>query len=154
MAMEARASIMLDQPIERVFEFVTDVSRMPSWVTGVTGSRMVSDTIDANARFVLVYQPGYRETELMVVVGDHEPPHRFGFSTERGPFSFSGRIELEPTDGGTRVSSIIEADPDSLSTKVANLMLGPYLSRSMVRRLDRELAALADAIGSDPNVRS
>ncbi len=154
MAVEACASIVIDRPVERVFEFVTDVSNMPTWVTGVTGSRMVSDTVEAGARFVLVYQPGYRETELTVVVGDHDPPHRFGFSTERGPFSFSGRLELEPTDGGTRVSSIIEADPDSLSTKVANLLLGPYLSRSMVRRLERELATLAGAIASDPIVRS
>jgi uncharacterized protein YndB with AHSA1/START domain len=151
---EARASIVIDQPIERVFAFVTDVSRMPSWVTGVTGSRMASDTVETGAHFVLVYQPGYRETELSVVVGDHEPPRRFGFSTERGPFAFSGRLELEPTESGTRVSSIIEADPDSLSTKVVNLLLGRFLSRSMVRRLERELATLAGAIASDPNVRS
>jgi uncharacterized protein YndB with AHSA1/START domain len=152
--MQARTSIIIDQPIDRVFEFVTEVTRMPDWVTGVTGARVASPTMGPGAHFILDYQPGYRETELAVVVEAYEPPRRFGFSTERGPFAFSGLIELESSGTGTRVWSIIEADPDSLSTKVANLLLGPYISRSMVRRLDRELVALAGAIAADPNVRS
>ena len=152
--MQARTSILIDRPVELVFAFVTDVTRMPDWVTGVTGARLASSTMGPGAHFVLDYQPGYRETELAVVVEAFEPPQRFGFSTERGPFAFSGVIELEPSGTATRVWSIIEADPDSLSTKVANLLLGPYISRTMVRRLDRELAALAGAIAAGPNVRS
>lgn len=152
--MDARASIRIDRPIDQVFSFVTDVGHMPDWVTGVTAARMVSPIMEPGAHFTLVYQPGYRETELAVVVAEHEPPHRFGISTERGPFAFTGRIELVEDGDGTLVSSIIEADPDSLSTKVANLLLGPYISRSMVRRLGRELAALAAALGSGPGVRS
>jgi len=151
---DASASTVIDRPIEQVFAFVTDIARMPAWVSGVTGARMVSGVMEQGARFVLAYQPGRRETELEVAVEAYEPPSRFAFSTERGPFAFSGRLELVPEGTRTRVSSIIEADPDSVSTKMANLLLGGYIRRSMVRRLDRELSALRDAIAADPNVRN
>ncbi len=151
--MDTSADIVIDAPIDRVFGYITDVTRMPIWVTGVTGARMVSDRMGEGARFVVDYQPGRRETELEVVVEGYQPPVLFATKTARGPFAFSGRIELERTDTGTRVTSVIQADPDSLSTKVANLVIGGYIRRSMVRRLAGELAALGAAIASDPGVR-
>ncbi len=150
---EATASIDIDRPIDDVFRFITDVGRMPVWVTGVTRARLASAAMGRDTHFVLSYLGGWRETELAVVVTAYDPPRSIAFQTERGPFAWEGRIELEPTEAGTRVTSIIEAGPDSLSTRFANLVLGPIIRASMVRRLRSELEALSAAIEADPSIK-
>lgn len=144
--MKATARIVIPRSIEDVFAFVTDVSTMPQWVTGVRNARLVSPRMGADARYVVEYAGGWRSYELEAAVTVYEPPHRFGSETTRGPFSFEFRLELEPAPDGTQVTSLVEADQESLSTRIAMVLFGPLIRGSMKKRHLGELKALSAGI--------
>jgi hypothetical protein len=129
-----------------VFAFVSDVTNMPKWVTGVTAARLVSGTMGKGARFVCEYRPSWRSDRIELEIVSFEPPDSFCTRSSRGPFQFEGCVSLEAAAEGTAVTNTIEAGPDSLSTKLATLLLGPLLRRSMQKRLLRELTALEHAV--------
>jgi uncharacterized protein YndB with AHSA1/START domain len=143
---KATASITIDHSIGDVFTYLTNVENMPRWVTGVRAARMSSDRMGAGARYVLDYIRGWRSSEVEIEVTEYDPPTSFGFRASRGPFPFEGRTELKALDEATEVTNIIEADPDSVSTRLAILILGPLLRRSERKRLTRELEQLRSAI--------
>lgn len=146
--MKATATVTINRPIGEVFSFVTDVGKMPRWVSGVSGARLLSREMGRGARYVLDYIQGWRSSEMEIEVTEYEPPRSFASRTYRGPFAFEGRMELREVESATEITNIIEAGPDSVSTRVASWMLGPVLRRSFTRRLVRELEQLREAIQS------
>ncbi len=145
--MKQKASIDVSRPIGQVFGFVTDVANMPRWITGVRSARLIGQTIGPGARFVLEYMGGWRSFELEAAVTDYEAPRSFGFTGERGPFSFEAGIRLEDLgDGTTRVTNLSEPGPESLATRIGSFLFAPVLRGSMPRRLRRELETLRVAI--------
>ena len=131
-----------------MFTFVTDVEKMPRWVSGVKAARLSSDRMGSGARYVLDYIRGWRPSEVEIEVTEYQPPTAFGFRARRGPFPLEGRTELRQVDEATEVTNIIESDPDSVSTRLVMLVFGFWLRRSERKRLERELEQLRVAIGS------
>ena len=153
--MNATATIAIARPIGDVFAYITDVSNMPAWISGVQSARLLTDEMDANAHYVVDYNGGWRSNEIEVEVTRFEPPNVFASVAVRGPFAFEGTIRLEPIEGGgTRVSNVIDAGPDSVASRVASIMLGWLLRGSMSRRLLRELETLQGSIEGDPSLRT
>jgi uncharacterized protein YndB with AHSA1/START domain len=151
--MKLSASITIPRSVNDVFRFVSDVANMPKWVSGVSKARLVSPEMDLGARFVCEYTSTWRSDPIELEVVAYEPPRLIGTRSSRGPFQFEGRVFLEDADGQTVVTNTTEAGPDSLSTRFAGLLLGPFLRRSMRKRLLRELTALEKAItGGKPSV--
>lgn len=144
--MKATASVRIARPIDEVFDYVTDVTRMPEWVGGVREARLVSDTIEKGATYILIYSGMVRRpTELEVEVTAFERPHLFVFTTTRGPIEIEGVIELAEDDGGTLVSTTAQGG-DDLATRVASWLLGWLVSKPWSDRLRSELENLAAAI--------
>ncbi len=144
--MKLSATITIPRPRSEVFAFIADVSNMPRWVSGVTSARLVSEEMGPGARFVCEYRPAFRSEPIELEVVDFNPPDSFCTKSRRGPFQFEGCVTLADSGDGTSVTNTIEAGPDSLSTRLATMLLGPILRRSMQRRLYRELTALEHAV--------
>lgn len=151
--MDAVATITIDKPAADVFRFLTDVGNMPKWVTGVNDAELLSDRIEQGAVFALDYAAGRRLVRLEIEVAEYVEDRVFAIRVVRGPFEFMGRIEVDSTGKGScSVTNIINADPDSLSTTLAMVVFGPFLRRSFVKRLGRELEQLRDAMSSTSDV--
>jgi uncharacterized protein YndB with AHSA1/START domain len=145
--MKLSASITIPRPARDVFAFISDVTNMPLWVTGVTAAKMVSDAMGPGARFACDYRPNWRADRIEMEVVSYDPPQSMCTrSSRRSPFPFEGCVSLRETDQGTIVTNTIEAGPDSLSTRLATVLLGPLLRRSMQKRLARELNDLEHAV--------
>ncbi|HEX9854330.1 MAG TPA: SRPBCC family protein [Acidimicrobiia bacterium] len=144
--MQSTASIRIDLPIADVFRFVTTIENMPRWMMGVKSARLVSAEMAEGAHFVLDYIRGWRPYEMELEVVEFQPPTLLAIRTAKGQFAFEGRMELATVDGETEVTNIIEAGPDSLSSSIASVLLGPILSRSFAKRLLAELEGLRRAI--------
>jgi uncharacterized membrane protein len=144
--MKAMASITIDRPVDEVFGFVTNVSEMPRWVSGVKSAKLLSKEMGKGARYVLDYMQGWRADTIEIEVTDFEAPRVFGSRSFRGPFQFEGRMELENGADQTKVTNIIEAGPDSVATRLASFLFGPFLRRSFTTRLRDELEQLKSAI--------
>ncbi|MFQ5553733.1 MAG: SRPBCC family protein [Acidimicrobiia bacterium] len=145
---KASATVTIERPIGEVFSYVTDVEKMPGWMSGVRAARLVSKEMGRGARYVLDYIQGWRPSELEIEVTEFEPPRSFASRIFRGPFAYEGRIELREVETATEVTNTIEAGPDSLSTRVVTWLLGPLLLRSFTRRLVVELEDLRRAIAA------
>lgn len=144
--MKLSASITIDQPRQAVFDFVADVENMPRWVSGVSAARLISPEMGLGARFEAEYRPAWRSDRIEFEVVSYDPPNSFCTRASRGPFQFEGCVSLGEADGATTVTNTIEAGPDSLSSRLATMLFGPLLRRSMQRRLVGELAALEHAV--------
>ena len=144
LALITRTSIVIERPIDEVFAYVSNVENMSRWVSGVRRVRLLSDKVRSGARFTADYAQGARNAAIAFKVVEFEPPVRFATKSERGPFSFPfrGTMELRSVGTGTEVTSNVESGPDSLATRLADLLLGPVLHRSIRRRLQSELQAL------------
>lgn len=145
--MQLSASVHTDHKIEDVFAFVTKVENMARWVSGVSAARLLSPRMEQGARFVADYTSSFRKNPVEFEVSEFDPPELLGLEVARGPFAFRGRIELRPSGGGTDVTNSIHGDPDSLSTRLASIVLGPVLRNKLAERMQRELLALDRAIG-------
>jgi len=144
--MKAMATITIDRPVDEVFGFVTNVGEMPRWVSGVRSAKLISKDMGKGARYVLDYIPGWRSDSIELEVTDYEEPRLFGSRSFRGPFQFEGRMELEKGAEETTVTNIIEAGPDSVATRLASFLFGPFLRRSFTSRLRGELEQLKAAM--------
>ena len=144
--MKAMATITIDRPMDEVFGFVTDVEKMPRWVSGVRSARLISKDMGKGARYVLDYIRGWRADSIEIEVTDYQPSTVFASRSFRGPFQFEGRMELVKDEDETTVTNIIEAGPDSVATKLASVLLGPFLRRSFTSRLRTELEQLRSAM--------
>ncbi len=140
------ASITIDRPADEVFGFVTNVSEMPRWVSGVKSAKLLSKEMGKGARYVVDYIRGRRAEAIEIEVTDYEEPRLFGSRSSRGPFQFEGRMELENGSHQTTVTNIIEAGPDSVATRLASFLFGPFLRRSFTARLRAELEQLQSAM--------
>lgn len=146
--MKAMATITIDRPADEVFGFVTTVTEMPRWVSGVKSARLLSKEMGKGARYVLDYIQGWRADSIELEVTEFEAPRVFGSRSFRGPFQFEGRMELVDGPDTTTVTNIIEAGPDSVATRVASFLFGPFLRRSFTTRLGSELEQLKAAMTS------
>lgn len=144
--METTSTITIDRPIDDVFSYVSDVSRMPAWMTGVTAAKMVTDAREKGAKFVATYLVARRPVDVEFKITKWEARKVFGFASSKGPMSFKGRLEFSGNNGSTEVTSVIESGPDSLASRLLFFIGGPLLKRSMRRRLDSELEALKAAV--------
>jgi len=144
--MQLSSSIEIDRQIEDVFAFVARVENLARWVSGVSAARLLSPRMEKGARFVADYTSAFRKNVVEFEVSEFEVPELLGLEVARGPFSFRGRLRLRESGGGTEITNEIEADPDSLSTRLATVTLGPLLRSKMTERLQRELRALDRAI--------
>ena len=144
--MRATASLRIDRSADEVFSYVTDVSRMPEWVSGVRDARLVSDRMGLGAKYVVVYTGMTRRpAEMEVEVTDFERPRLFGSRTTRGPFEFEGRIEVVDDGDATVVTSTARAT-DDLATRVVWTLLGWLITKPWMARVGTELENLAAAM--------
>ena len=144
--MEASASILIEKPAAEVFDFLSDVENMPLWVSGVVSARFESGTVAPGAIFRVTYHRDWRGEDVELKVTKFEPPSSFAMETVRGPFTFEGHFELVEEAGATRLTNYVEAGADSVASQVAMTVLGPLIKRGMIRRLQRELENLKEAM--------
>jgi uncharacterized membrane protein len=143
-AMIAKSSIVIERSIDEVFDYVSNVENMPRWVSGVSRVRLMSDKVKSGAQFSAEYAQGMRRAGIDFKVVEFEPPTRFATKSERGPFSFpfKGTMELRAVGDATEVTNNVETGDESIATRLASLLFGPILRRSIRNRLQDELQAL------------
>ena len=102
--MRAELTIEIARTPEDVFAYLTDVSNLPAWQAGVKSATLRDDRIE-EARTLLG-----RELRTTLEVVERDEPRVFTLRALNSPVPFSVRHELEPTDGGTRLTVTAEGD--------------------------------------------
>jgi carbon monoxide dehydrogenase subunit G len=102
--MHAELTIEIERTPADVFAYLTDVSNLPAWQTGVKTATLRDGRIEECR--VLVG----RELTTTLEVVEREEPRLFTLRALDGPVRLTVRHELEPADGGTRLTVIADGN--------------------------------------------
>lgn len=131
-------TICIQQPVEVVFAYVTDMTKVPSWlpVSAIrclsTGPMAVGSTFKQTAEFM------GRHFDSTIQVTQYAPPHTFAFTMIDGPFPLNNTMALTPTSAGaTNLTMIGEANPGG-----ALKFLGPLVTPLVRKQLETQVTQL------------
>jgi carbon monoxide dehydrogenase subunit G len=100
----AGLTIEIARTPEEVFAYLTDVSNVPAWQSGVKSSTLRDGHIvESRSLFG-------KEVHSKLEIVEREEPRLFTLRAVGGPVPFSVRHELEPANGGTRLKVTAEGD--------------------------------------------
>ena len=102
--MRAELTIEIERTPEDVFAYLSDVSNLPAWQTGVKSATQRDGRVEESRSIF------GRELNTTLEIVDREEPRLFTLRALDSPFQFTIRHELEPTDGGTRLTVTAEGD--------------------------------------------
>ena len=102
--MRAELTIEIARTPEDVFSYLTDVSNLTEWQTGVKSAALRDGRIEESRSLL------GREIHTTLEIVEQEPPRLFALCAVDGPIRLSVRHELEPSDGGTRLKVTAEGD--------------------------------------------
>lgn len=115
--MRAEVTIEIARPPEDVFDYLTDVSHLPVWQSGVHAARREGDRIHESRHML------GRELSTTLAIEAEERPRVFAIRALDSPVPFAVRHELEPDGaGGTRLHVVGEGDAGMLPGFAAGIM--------------------------------
>jgi carbon monoxide dehydrogenase subunit G len=100
----AELTIEIARSPEDVFAYLTDVSNLPAWQAGVKSATLRDGRIEESRSLL------GRELHTRLDIVEQEAPSLFTLRALDSPVPFSVRHELEPANGGTRLTVTAEGD--------------------------------------------
>ena len=138
-------SVVIDRPVEEVWEFVHDTTKDALWQTTLVESEKLTDgptRVGTKVREVCLFL-GVR-VELAWEVTEFEPTTRSALRGISGPVPLAGGYRFDPVDGGTRLTVTGELDAHGLF-KLAE----PVFARITARELEANLGHLKDLLEAE-----
>ena len=102
--MRAELTIEIARTPEDVFAYLTDVSNLPDWQSGVKSATERDGRIEESRSLF------GKEIDTTLEIVEEEAPRLFTLRTLDGPLQLTVRHELEPADDGTRLTVTAEGD--------------------------------------------
>jgi carbon monoxide dehydrogenase subunit G len=130
----AELTIEISRPPEDVFSYLTDVSNLPAWQSGVKSAKRRNGRIEESRSLL------GREVHTTLEIVDEDKPRLFTLRALDSPVPFTVRHELEPAGGGSRLTVTAEGDVPGFAAKLfARRAEGQF--RKDFARLKRNLEA-------------
>lgn len=133
-------SVVVDRPVEEVFAYATDVSKVPEWQTSALEAR-VDGPMQAGATGAIVRKFLGRRMESTVRFDEYEPPRKFAVESTSGPVQFHVHQTYEPEGAGARINIVMEGEPGGFF-KLAE----PLVQRAIKREMEANFATLKDIL--------
>jgi len=128
--MKFENSVVINQPIEQVFEYVTDINNNTVWQTGILELEMTSEGrfgLGATYRCVNRFMGKRIETEGRVT--EYESDRRCCIRITSGAVTGTSSLYFEAVDGGTRFTTAGELDLTYF--KLAGLLVKRKINRQL-----------------------
>ena len=119
----AELTIEVARTPEDVFAYLTDVSNLPAWQSGVHTAQIEdAGAPRLGARIRESRHMLGRELNTTLEITEYDPPRVFSLRALASPVPFVVRHELEPHDGGTRLTVSGVGDAGLLPGFAAGIM--------------------------------
>ena len=115
-AMRAEVSLEIARSPDEVFAYLTDVSKLPSWQSGVHAARRDGSRIHESRHML------GRELHTTLEIEEEEAPRLFTIRTIDSPVPFTVRHELAQNGSGTLLTVVGEGDAGMLPGFAAGIM--------------------------------
>jgi carbon monoxide dehydrogenase subunit G len=132
--MRAELAIEIARTPEDVFSYLTDVSNLPAWQTGVRSATQDGVRIEESRSLL------GRDFDTTLEIVEQEEPRLFTLRALGGPVPFTVRHELEPADGGTRLTVIADGDVPGFAAGL--------LARAAEKQLRKDFVRLKEILES------
>jgi uncharacterized protein YndB with AHSA1/START domain len=106
------ASIVINCPVDEVFAFLADQTNAPRWQQGLLEVRRLTPGppgLGTKHAFVRKFMGQRVESSSEYI--EYEPSSRIVFKGGMGTGEFTAWYLIEPAEGGTRLTSIVEMGP-------------------------------------------
>ena len=136
-------SIVINRPVDEIFEFMANSENNPQWQSGTQEVRKTSEgPIGVGTTFTSVSQLLGKRLESVVEYTAYEPNKRVAGKVTSGPVPFQFETTFEPAaEGGTKVTGGGEGDVGGFF-KLAE----PLVARMLKRQFDANNANLKDLL--------
>ena len=114
--MHAELTVEIARTPEEVFDYLADVSNLPSWQSGVHAARREGSQIHESRHML------GRELSTTLEIEQEERPRLFTLRAVNRPVPFTVRHELERNGGGTTLRVVGEGDAGMLPGFAAGIM--------------------------------
>jgi len=132
---EASNTVQIARPAADVFAFLADGTTNTQWRAGVTDISLKSGSGEGAVSEQGAKGPFGRRVPADYEITAYEPDRHIGFRAIAGPVRPEGSYELEPSDGGTRLTFTLSCSPSGFA-KVMTPMVAKTM-RAEVAQLDR-----------------
>jgi uncharacterized protein YndB with AHSA1/START domain len=137
----------IKRPVEEVFAYIEDLGRMPEWIDILSASVPSERPTRLGTRVANHVHLLGRDFENTLEVVEREPNRRLVLKTDL-PFAVTATYLLEPGDGGTGFTTVLEVQPGaSTFFKFGEPILaavGRRRFKGHLRRLKKRLEAAGD----------
>ena len=121
--MRASAQIVIERPVEAVWQWASDPRHWPQW------------------------EENLAEVSIMdYEIAESRPPRRQVVRSVPGARPYRGTLELSADVMGTRVRHTVDAGPDDALARVAFVLAWPLVRRGMRRRIASQLERLKEMV--------
>jgi carbon monoxide dehydrogenase subunit G len=115
-AVRAEVVVDIDRPPEDVYAYLTDVTNLPKWQSGVHSARRDGSQIHESRHML------GRELSTTLEIEEEDAPRNVALRAVNSPVPFTVRHELEPSGGGTRLTVTGVGDAGMLPGFAAGIM--------------------------------
>jgi carbon monoxide dehydrogenase subunit G len=117
----AEVVVQIARAPEEVFAYLTDVSNLPAWQSGVRSAELDGE-LRVGARIHESRHMLGRELQTTIEVAAYEPPRTFVLRAIDSPVPFTVQHELAASEGGTKLTVVGEGDAGLLPGFAAGIM--------------------------------
>jgi len=122
----AELTVEIARAPEEVFSYLTDVSNLPQWQSGVSAATLEGEPPENEpVPGALIHESRRllgRELRTTLEIDEYERPRLFKLRALNSPVPFTVRHELEPSATGTRLTVVGEGDAGLLPGFAAGIM--------------------------------
>ena len=139
---KVKTSVVINRPVEEVFEFADDPNNDAQWQTGLIESKQISEgPPGVGTTFLYVSQFLGKRLESTFEITEYEPNRRVGIKSTSGPIPLSITTTFEEAEEGTKVSFEAEGDVSGVF-KLAE----PIVARTAQRQFEGNFLTLKDVL--------
>lgn len=136
---EARATVLIERPIEEVFDYLADSRNEPSWLPG---AERVDKTSDGEVGLGTTFDGTYaRAGRVELELVRFERPNAVTFRAHSRIVDFDDAVELSDEGGKTRLNATMTAQPRGLMKLAA-----PLMAKTMRKQFEGNWAHLKAAL--------
>jgi len=137
----------VDKPLIEVWQFGSDIKRIPEWQFDIAGVKSAQDSIEgAGQEYTLVYRMWRRDFDSPVQVTQFEPPHKMETrgKTPIGGF-FRSNTHMQAVESGTHIEWQMEYQlPLGYIGKFLDFLIFRKAFESTVRKYNDNFKAVAE----------
>ena len=118
-------SIVIDRPLDDVFEYLAAPWNMPEWQEAVLdATAMGNEAIGADTRVRVRRRFMGQIVTLVLETTEFKVNEQFSFESESGPVALRGTVAVEPHERGTLVTFTVSGEAEGLFS-----LAGPFIEQ-------------------------